>query len=183
MKLTPTLFEGAFEVTPTPFTDERGYFAVAFEKKAFEEAGLATEYIQTNIAHNIRKGTLRGLHSRIGPHQEAKLVQCVQGAIYDVIVDDRPDSPTYRQWIGMELSARNGKLLYIPEGFLHGYYTLTDDTTVQYQVTGEYTPHAEIGVRFDDPALNIEWPGEITVISQKDCEWPLLPKPVKAPSF
>ena len=126
---------------------------------------------QANIAHSNAKGTLRGLHYQVPPYAEAKLVRCTRGAIYDVIVDLRTASPTYKKWIGVELSADNHRMLYVPEGFAHGYQTLTDDAEVFYMVTAFYAPGAERGIRYDDPAFGITWPVEVQVISEKDKSW------------
>lgn len=154
-------------------TDDRGFFARAWCKKEFEEAGLNAEVVQANISYNRKKGTLRGLHYQVEPHGETKLVRCTKGAIYDVIVDLREASNTYRQWFGIELSDRNRRMLFVPEGFAHGFQTLADDSEVFYQVTEYYTPGAERGARFDDPAFTIQWPLPVTVISEKDASWPL----------
>jgi dTDP-4-dehydrorhamnose 3,5-epimerase len=153
-------------------SDERGFFARMWCRKEFEEHGIESQVVQTNISHNIKKGTLRGMHFQINPYQETKLVRCTRGAIHDVIIDLRPDSPTYGEWTGVELSADNYKMLFVPKNFAHGFQTLVDDTEVTYQVTEFYTPGAERGLRHDDPAFAISWPLPVSVISDKDRSWP-----------
>lgn len=154
--------------------DERGYFARTFCEAEFEKHGLIGRFSQSNQSGNARRGTLRGMHFQRAPHSEAKIVRCVRGAIYDVIVDVREGSPTYRQWEGFELTDMNGRMLYVPPGFAHGYQTLMDDVEVTYQVSHPYTPSAEAGLRYDDPTLGIDWPEPVTAISEKDSRWPLL---------
>ena len=155
-----------------PLKDERGFFARTWCQKDFEAHGITCQFVQHNISFNKRKGTLRGMHYQIAPHEEAKLVRCTRGAIYDVIIDLRPDSPTYGQWMGVELTAENHKMVYVPEGFAHGFQTLESDTEVTYQVSQFYTPGAEQGVRYNDPAFGIAWPLNVQVISEKDASWP-----------
>lgn len=152
--------------------DERGMFARTFCAKEFSDQGLVSEFVQQNMSVSAEKGTLRGMHRQIAPHSEVKLIRCLRGAIYDVIVDVRPDSPTYLKWQGFELTAENKRELYVPEGFLHGFQTLTDDVEVSYLVSAFYAPDAERGARHDDPAFGIVWPEEITVMSDKDRTWP-----------
>jgi dTDP-4-dehydrorhamnose 3,5-epimerase len=165
---------GAYVIHLEELGDERGFFARAWCAREFEAAGLSTDLVQTNFSYNIRAGTLRGLHYQVAPHQESKLVRCIRGAIYDVIVDLRKDSESYRQWTGVELSARNRRSLYVPAGFAHGFQTLEDETEVLYQVSEFYTPGAERGLRYDDPAVGIDWPLEVSAISDKDASWPRL---------
>ena len=153
-------------------SDQRGFFARAWCQKEFEDHGLVAQVVQTNLSYNIKKGTLRGMHFQIDPYQETKLVRCTRGAIYDVIIDLRPESPTYKDWIGVELSGENYKMLYVPKNFAHGFQTLVDGTEVTYQVTEFYTPGAEGGLRYDDPAFRIAWPLPVSVISEKDKCWP-----------
>jgi dTDP-4-dehydrorhamnose 3,5-epimerase len=155
-------------------SDHRGFFARTFCREEFLEAGLEPLVEQCNLSYNDRRGTLRGMHLQVAPHPETKLVRCTRGAIVDVIVDMRPDSPSRLQHIAVVLSAENRRALYVPPYFAHGYQTLTDDTEVLYQVGGRYTPEAERGLRHDDPALGIRWPVEVTTISDKDASWPLL---------
>jgi len=167
-----TALQDAYLIEIQKREDDRGYFARTMCRTEFAEHGLATDFVQTNHSYNRRRGTLRGMHFQRSPHAEAKLVRCVRGAIYDVIVDLRPQSPTYLQWQGFELTPENGHLLYVPEGFAHGFQTLVDDTDVTYQVSHSYTPTAEGGVRYNDPAFGIVWPEEVTVVSPKDASWP-----------
>ena len=127
--------------------------------------------VQANVSFNRKKGTLRGMHYQVAPHAEAKLVRCIRGAIYDVMVDLRPSSPTYKQWMGLELTADNRQLAYIPEHFAHGYITLEDDSEVMYFVSELYAPECERGIRYDDPAIGIEWPLGIELVSEKDAAW------------
>ncbi|WP_243795009.1 dTDP-4-dehydrorhamnose 3,5-epimerase [Saccharopolyspora gloriosae] len=154
--------------------DDRGFFARAFARDDFAEAGLEPTIENCNISFNHRRGTLRGLHFQSEPHAEAKTIRCVRGAIYDVIVDLRPESPTYLRHFGTELSADNRLAMYVPENFAHGYLTLTDDTETMYQVSANHAPAAEGGLRWDDPALDIDWPVEVELVSAKDARWPLL---------
>jgi dTDP-4-dehydrorhamnose 3,5-epimerase len=153
-------------------TDERGFFARAWCQHEFEENGLASNLVQANISFNRHKGTLRGMHYQQPPCEEAKLIRCTKGSIFDVMVDLRPASTTYAKWIGVELTAESHRMLYVPEGFAHGYQTLQDNSEVFYQVSEFYTPNAEHGARYDDPAFGITWPLEATVISDKDASWP-----------
>lgn len=174
MRYTETALAGAFTVDLEPHRDERGFFARAFDAREAEEHGLRATVAQANLSHNVRAGTLRGMHYQVAPAPEAKLVRCLRGAIYDVIVDLRPGSPTLQQWVGVELTAENGRALYVPELCAHGFLTLADDTLVQYQVSAFYTPEAERGLRHDDPAIGVDWPREPTTMSEKDRAWPLL---------
>lgn len=162
----------AFIVDIEQRKDERGFFARAWCQREFSARGLTAQVVQTNISYSQHRGTLRGMHFQRAPYAEAKLVRCTRGAIYDVIIDLRPDSPSYRRWIGVELRADTYRMLYVPEGCAHGFQTLVDATEVTYQVSQFYTPDAEGGVRYDDPAFNIAWPLEVTVISDKDRQWP-----------
>jgi dTDP-4-dehydrorhamnose 3,5-epimerase len=167
-----TTLPGAYVLDIERREDERGYFARVMCGNEFAAHGLVSEFVQTNHSYNRRRGTLRGMHFQHAPHAEVKLVRCVQGAIYDVIVDLRPQSEAYLRWEGFELSAENGRVLYVPEGFGHGFITLTDDAHVTYQVSYAYTPGAEGGLRYDDPAIGIVWPEPVAVISDKDASWP-----------
>jgi len=165
--------KGAFVIHLEPKEDERGFFARAWSQSEFESHGLNARIVQANLSYNKRRGTLRGLHCQAPPYEEAKLVRCFRGAIYDVIVDLRSGSPTFLEWIGVRLTAENRRMLYVPEGFAHGFQTLEDDTEVFYHVTQLYTPDAERGIRWDDPALGIQWPEvESRTISAKDRSWP-----------
>lgn len=154
--------------------DDRGAFARTFSQDEFAEAGMASVYVQQNMSVSARKGTVRGMHFQRAPHTEAKLIRCLRGAILDVIVDLRADSPSYLRHQGFELSAENRHQLYVPPGFAHGFQTLTDDVEVSYLVSAAYAPAAEGGLRHDDPLLGIAWPMAATVISPKDAAWPLL---------
>jgi dTDP-4-dehydrorhamnose 3,5-epimerase len=174
MIFTPTNLAGAYTIDLEKLEDHRGYFARTFCAKEFAAHGLNPNFVQANTSYNFAKGTLRGMHYQGAPFAEVKLVRCVAGVIYDVIVDVRPDSPTYLQHFGVELSAQNGRSLYVPEMFAHGLITLTDDTQIAYQVSQYYGPGCERGLRYDDPALGIHWPAEVKVLSKKDGEWPLL---------
>jgi dTDP-4-dehydrorhamnose 3,5-epimerase len=156
-----------------PREDNRGFFARVWADDEFAAHGLVSRVVQMNLSYNRVAGTLRGMHFQHAPYAETKLVRCIRGAIYDVIIDLRPDSPTYKRWIGVKLTAANRLALYVPEGFAHGFQTLEDDTEVFYQVSQYYTPSAEGGVRYDDPAFGIEWPLPVTEISEKDKRWPL----------
>jgi dTDP-4-dehydrorhamnose 3,5-epimerase len=154
--------------------DDRGFFARTFDTAEFEAAGLNPAVEQCNASFNHKAGTLRGMHYQLAHAPEVKLVRCVRGAIVDKIVDMRPESPTYLQHVSVELTAENRRALYVPAMFAHGYQTLVDGTEVTYQVTGKYTPEAERGQRYSDPALKLEWPLEVTTISAKDAGWALL---------
>lgn len=174
MKFKETKLQGAFVLELERRLDDRGFFARAFCQQEFETHGLNPNVAQCNLSFNDKAGTLRGLHYQSSPATEAKLFRCIRGAIYDVIVDMRPESPTYLQCFGIELSADNHLALYVPEMFAHGYQALEDSTEVLYQVSEFYTPGVEKGLRFDDPTLGIDWPLPATTISEKDQSWPLL---------
>lgn len=169
-----TSLSGAFVVHPDPREDDRGFFTRAFCAREFEEHGLIPTIAQTNISYNAKKGTLRGLHYQVPPATEAKFIRCISGAIWDLIVDLRPGSPTRYQHFGIELSDTNRLGLYIPEMFAHAYLALEDGAEVIYSTSTFYTPGAEAGLRYDDPSLGIEWPIEVTSVSPKDAAWPLL---------
>lgn len=168
-----TKLRGAFIIEPERFEDGRGFFAELWTQSQLEAHGMESRFVQCNVSCNRKKDTLRGLHYQIAPHAQAKLVRCTAGAIYDVGVDLRPDSPTFRQWVGVELSAGNHRMLYLPGDFAHGYQTLEDDAEILYMVTAAYAPASERGVRWDDPAFQIEWP-EVAerIMSRKDREYP-----------
>jgi dTDP-4-dehydrorhamnose 3,5-epimerase len=172
MKFTETALSGCYVIDLERIGDDRGFFARGWCSKEFEAIGLSPRICQANVSYNNARGTLRGLHYQLAPHGEAKLVRCTQGAVFDVAVDLRAESPTFRQWFGLELSSENRRMLYIPESFGHGFLTLEDDTEAYYLVSEFYTPEAERGARYDDPAFGIEWPTEITAISEKDANWP-----------
>lgn len=173
MILTPTAIGGAVLVELERREDERGFFARAWSEEEFTAAGLVARLAQCNVAFNERAGTLRGLHFQRPPHEDVKLVRCTRGAVYDVIVDLRPDSPTYRRWLGVELNDRNRTALYVPAGCAHGYQTLVDATETLYLHSAPYAQGSEGGVRWDDPALGIDWPVcERRIVSGKDRSWP-----------
>ena len=159
-------------IRPQPRSDERGFFARMFCEKVLAERGLVSSVSQVNTGFSPRQGTLRGLHYQRTPHAEVKIARCLRGAVFDVVVDLRPASPTYKRWFGATLSADNGHLLYAPEGTAHGYLTLAPDSELMYFTSHPYAPEAAAGVRFDDPAFGIQWPGEISLVSQQDRCWP-----------
>jgi dTDP-4-dehydrorhamnose 3,5-epimerase len=165
---------GAKVIDPTPHADERGRFMRAWCSREFSENGLTFVPVQANMGYSRQKGTVRGMHFQRDPAPEAKLVRCTQGLMFDVVVDLRPESPTYRKWYGVELSAENGRMLYVPEHCAHGYQTLVDDTEMYYMTSAFYHPGAATGVRFDDPAFGVEWPLPASVISDQDRSWPLV---------
>ena len=172
MRFTETKLKGACILDLETRTDDRGFFARSFCQKEFEQHGLRPLVAQCNCSYNLRKGTLRGMHYQLPPAAETKLVRCTRGAVFDVIVDLRPESPTYLEWIGVHLTEGNRRQLYVPEMFAHGFLTLTDGAEVVYQVGEFYTPGYERGIRYDDPALDIRWPIPVEVISPKDESWP-----------
>jgi dTDP-4-dehydrorhamnose 3,5-epimerase len=174
MKFIETKLKEAFIITPDLTYDERGFFARTFCRHEFEDQNLNPNIVQCNTSFNKAKGTLRGMHYQAKPHAEVKLVRCTAGAIYDVIIDLRPESPTFIQWLAVELSATNHKILYIPEGFAHGFQTLTDSTELVYQHSAFHSPEHERGLRFDDPVLNIAWPLGVSMISSKDQSYTLV---------
>ena len=172
MKFTPTELAGATVIDLERREDARGWFARVYCEREFAQAGLPVRVAQTNMSLTRRKGTVRGMHFQVAPYAEDKLVRCVQGAIWDAIVDLRPDSPTYCRWIGVELSEANGRMLLVPKGFAHGFVTLTDDCAVASPASEFYTPTAERGLRHDDPAFGIAWPVPVVDMSDKDRTWP-----------
>ena len=172
---------GAFLVELEPHADERGFFARSFCSREFAEVGLETRLVQTSLSWNPRRGTLRGMHYQASPHDEAKLVRCVRGRIYDVIVDVREDSHIFRQHLGIELTAHERTAIYVPAGVAHGFLTLTDDCEVHYAMSEFHEPGAARGVRWDDPAFGIVLPELVRVISERDAGYPDLLPPVAAP--
>lgn len=169
-----TKLAGAYIVELDKKKDSRGFFARAFCAGELQHHGVEFQAVQANISHNHKKGTLRGMHYQAPPASEPKFIRCIRGAVWDVIVDMRPGSPTYLQHIGVELSADNGKAIYVPDLFAHGNQALTDGAELLYLMGGTYTPGFERGLRYDDPAIGIEWPLPVEVIHERDCEWPLL---------
>jgi dTDP-4-dehydrorhamnose 3,5-epimerase len=173
MIIAETRLPGAYTIDLEPIEDERGFFARQWCEQELADAGLTTAVSQASVAFNRVRGTLRGMHWQEPPSAEVKLVRCVHGGIYDVIVDLRPESGTFADWIAVELTEDNRRTLYVPEGFAHGYQTLTDDTEVWYQMSSPYVPEAARGFRYDDPRFGIEWPPAAErVISERDQRWP-----------
>ena len=171
MKFHETPLHGAVLIELRKIGDARGYFARTFCAETFAREGLETVFPQHNTSFSAEAGTIRGLHFQRPPHGEIKVIRAIRGAIYDVIVDIRPESATFGQWAGFELSEENGQMLYVPAGFAHGFQTLRPDTAVAYPVSHPYTPDAEGGLRFDDPGLGIVWPAPVTEVSDKDRAW------------
>ena len=176
MRFTETGLAGAMVIDPSPHEDDRGRFMRAWCAREFAEHGLDFVPVQANMGFSLQKGTVRGMHFQAAPALEAKLVRCTRGAIFDVTLDLRPASPSYRRWFGIELSAENGRMLYVPEQCAHGYQTLEERTEMYYMTSAYYTPSAVRGVRFDDPAFSIEWPLAATIVSEQDRNWPLVDK-------
>jgi dTDP-4-dehydrorhamnose 3,5-epimerase len=172
MLFTETILKGAYVIDAEKLEDERGFFARSFCVGEFEKHGLNPRLVQCNISYNIKKGTLRGMHYQKAPYAEAKLVRCTRGAIYDVIVDLRPDSPSFKMNVGIRLDESNRIMLYIPEGFAHGFITLEDDSEVFYQMSEFYSPQHAAGFRWNDPFFRIQWPLEVAVISERDKTYP-----------
>jgi dTDP-4-dehydrorhamnose 3,5-epimerase len=167
-----TKMAGAYLIGINKLEDERGFFARTWCQREFEEHGLNPRLVQCNLSYNKLKGTLRGMHYQVAPDQEAKLVSCIRGAIYDVIIDMRPESATYKEYLAAVLSAEEHNMLYVPEGFAHGFLTLQDETTVFYQMSEFYAPGSARGVRWNDPAFGIQWPEAVQVISERDAHYP-----------
>lgn len=163
---------GAYIIDPEKKEDNRGFFARIFCEEEFKKAGLETKFIQMNDSLSFKKGTLRGMHYQLPDSAEVKIVRCIKGALYDVIVDIRPDSTTFKQWCGVELSEKNRCMMYVPRGFAHGYITLEDNTEIIYFVSSEYSPDKERGISYSDPAIGIQWPIAHSDISVKDENWP-----------
>lgn len=172
MTFTETGLPGAFIITPDLIEDERGCFARIYCRREFADQGLNPDFVQSNISFNRKKGTLRGLHYQVQPHGDTKLVRCTAGTIFDVIIDLRRESPSFKRWWAVTLSGENRKLLYIPAGFAHGFQTLTDHAEVTYHHTAFYSPDFERGVRYDDPVLAVAWPLPVAVISIRDHNHP-----------
>jgi dTDP-4-dehydrorhamnose 3,5-epimerase len=172
VKFLPTPLAGAYLIELEPRGDERGFFARVFCEREFAAAGLESGYVQVNNSLTAQRGTLRGMHYQLPPAAEVKLVRCIAGALHDVIVDLRPDSPTCGRWFGADLTAENRRMMYVPRGFAHGFLTLTDDVEALYLVSAFYAPEEERGVRFDDPRFAIDWPIAPSELSTKDRAWP-----------
>jgi dTDP-4-dehydrorhamnose 3,5-epimerase len=175
--------DGLLLVEPEPIRDDRGFFARTFCVAEFGERKLETSFVQHSTSYSRHRHTVRGMHFQDPPHAEVKLVSCIAGAIYDVVVDIRPQSRTYLRWQAFELTATNHRHLYIPAGFAHGFQTLVDDTTVSYMISKFYAPDAANGLRFDDPVLAIDWPAPPHILSDRDRQWPLLAVPARAVAY
>lgn len=174
MRFTPTPIAGAWIIDAEPVSDARGSFARTICAQEFGQNGLATQFVQHSRSLNFSKGTLRGLHLQRAPHAEAKLIACIRGAVYDVCVDMRPDSSTFRQWFSVELTQDNARQFYLPEGCAHGFQTLADNSEIHYAMSNFYAPGAAFGYRWNDPVFAIAWPLPPTIVSPKDEDWPLL---------
>jgi dTDP-4-dehydrorhamnose 3,5-epimerase len=174
MIFNETILKGSYEILLTPHADDRGWFARTYCKQEFEQIGHTKEWVQINHSGSSQKATLRGMHFQRAPHAEIKMLRCIAGAIYDVIIDLRKDSATFLKWFGTELSAQNKKMLYIPAGFAHGFQTLTDDAELIYHHSAFYAPAAEAGIMYNDKAININWPLPVSEISERDTRHPLI---------
>lgn len=172
MHFVKTSVEGAMVIDPVQHADTRGRFMRAWCVKEFADQGIAFDPVQANLGFSTKRGTVRGMHFQAAPASEAKLVRCTRGVMFDVVLDLRSESPSYGAWYGVELSGANGRMLYLPEGCVHGYQTLETDTEMHYMTSAFYTPAAVRGVRFDDPAFGIVWPLAVTEISEQDRNWP-----------
>jgi dTDP-4-dehydrorhamnose 3,5-epimerase len=177
MIVEPTAIPGAYLVRPERIEDERGFFARTWDRAALEAHGLAGVLDSVSVSWNRARGTLRGMHLQAAPHEEAKLVSCLRGAVHDVLVDLRPGSEARRRWVSARLDPSSMTALYVPPGVAHGFLTLEDDTLVQYALSGRYSPEHARGVRFDDPALAIAWPFAPAIVNARDRSWPLLGSP------
>ena len=174
MIFTETKLHGAFVIELEPLTDLRGSFMRTYCKKEFEKIGNTEEFVQHNHSVNTRKGTVRGMHFQHPPNAEVKLIRCISGSVFDVLVDLREASPTFLQWFGVELSATNLRMIYVPPGVAHGFQTMEDNSQLLYQHTRYYTPSSEAGIRYDDPRVGVQWPLPVCIISDKDKTYPLL---------
>jgi dTDP-4-dehydrorhamnose 3,5-epimerase len=168
VKLIETVLADVYRIVPDRHADARGFFGRVFCERTLDEWGLHSHYVQHSVSFNKEMGTLRGLHLQRSPHAEVKLVQCLHGGIFDVVVDVRPESPNFGRWTGVELSAANGEILYVPEGFAHGFVTLTDEATLHYCISVEYEPAVAAGLRWNDPDVGIAWPLAPRIISDRD---------------
>ena len=174
MKFLQTPLKDSYVVSLSAFSDDRGWFARTYCENEFIENGLEVKWVQMNHSYTAKKGTIRGMHFQLPPYREIKMVRCVRGKVFDVIIDIRGDSATFLQWYGVELTPDAMNMIYIPEGFAHGFQTLTDDSELIYHHSAFYTPGAEGGIRFDDPAVSIEWPVSVTSVSDRDLSHPML---------
>lgn len=179
MIFNPTSLVGSFVIDLEPRSDERGWFARYYCKEEFEKIGHTKEWVQMNHSFTNKKGSIRGMHFQVQPFREIKMLRCIAGSVYDVIIDLRKGSSTFLQWMGVELSAANKKMLYIPEGFAHGFQCMEDDCELIYHHSEFYKPGAEAGIRYNDPLINIKWPLPLTVISSRDEEHPYLTEQFK----
>jgi len=168
LKFTEIYLKGAFVIEVDKLKDDRGFFGRLWCEKEFKNNNLKTNIVQSNVSLSLKKGTIRGLHFQRSPFQETKLVRCTKGSVYDVIIDLRPESPTFKKWFGVKLTEDNHKMIYVPENFAHGFLTLEDNSEVYYLVTQFYNKEAEAGLRWNDPAFDIQWPTEVKEISEKD---------------
>ena len=171
MIFTETILKNAYVIELEKREDHRGFFARTWDKKEFEEHNLNSNLVQCNVSFSKKCGTLRGMHYQKKPFEESKVIRCVKGKIFDVIIDLRSSSSTFKKWFGVELTEENYKMLYVPEGFAHGFQTLEDNTEIIYQVSEFYTPNSELGIHWNDPAFNITWPIEEKIITEKDNAW------------
>ena len=172
MRFTETALPGVYLIDIEPLDDDRGFFARLWCRDELARKGLSTDVAQVSVSFNRRRGTLRGMHYQVAPHEEVKLVRCTRGAIYDVVVDLRPDSPTFRRWMSAELTVDNRRTLYVPKGVAHGFQTLTDDAEVLYQISEFHHPESARGVRWDDAAFGIRWPDRAPILSGRDSGYP-----------
>lgn len=180
MKFEETTLSGSYEITLSKSGDSRGWFARTYCANEFERLGLNTEWVQANHSFSGERATIRGMHYQMQPHEEIKMVRCISGSVYDVIIDLRKNSPSFLNWFGTELSAENMKSLYIPKGFAHGFQTLSANTELVYQHSEFYSPESEAGIRYNDERLNIDWPLQVSTISERDANHPLLLSSFKA---
>jgi dTDP-4-dehydrorhamnose 3,5-epimerase len=176
MLFLPAKITGTWLIEPEKLEDERGFFARTFCSREFEERGLKTQFVQSSISFSPKKGTLRGLHFQIAPHEEAKLVYCTRGVVYDVLIDLRRKSPSFGQWMAVQLTAESRRMLYVPEGVAHGFQTLVEGAEVFYQISEYYDPNCSRGVRWNDPAFGVLWPLENPILSQRDRNHVLWPR-------
>jgi dTDP-4-dehydrorhamnose 3,5-epimerase len=174
MNFRKLAIRGAFLIEPEPLVDHRGFFTRIWCRDEFACQGITRPFDQSSMSHNATRGTIRGLHFQTAPHEEAKLVSCPAGAIFDVVVDLRPNSPTYASWVGVEISATNHKMLYVPEGCAHGFQTIADCSDVVYQISGPFHPESAGGLRWNDPDLAIDWPLGDPIMSERDANLPYL---------
>ena len=174
MRFEETKLKGSYIITPTPVGDNRGWFARTYCKREFEPIMRDAEWVQINHSFSSERGAIRGMHFQIGEHQEIKLVRCIAGAVYDVIIDIRTGSPTFMQWVGVELNAQNKNMIYVPRGFAHGFQTLTKDAELIYHHSNYYSPDREAGIRYNDQKVSIDWPLIPTTISERDLNHKLI---------